>query len=334
MEAAHEGIQDQQTKRLHALLQILKRHRLGLTLASLREALKERGYELSERAIRRDLEALAKIGFATSKDQKSGSYQLATAVSVRRYFTLSAGDLLGLHLSQSLLKPLENTPLFDNIAAFFSKVESLMDASALAFLREIRGIYKVDAHSHWGQGVNPEILSILQHACHERLKVDIVYDTPSNKNKGKRRVGPQFIYLSRGGLYLIAEDLGTTTLKVFQLWGISEAQITKSPYYGKRVDPDEFFKNSIGLYRGQEVVRVVLWVAPDLAAFAMGRSFHPSQKNVREENGSLRIEMTTALTPELIQVVLSFGRHMTVLEPESLREKVRDEAKSITMLYR
>lgn len=304
-----------------------------MTLGDLRKALLERGYDRNERMIRRDLDDLAKVGFATSKDPKSGAYQLQKAIDIRRYFTLSSNDLLGLHLSQSLLKPLEHTPLFDNIAAFFAKVESLLDAPAKTFLHELRGIYKVDANSHWGQGANPEILSVLQHACQERLKVEIVYDTPSNTNKGRRRVGPQFIYLSRGGLYLIAEDLATSTLKVFQLWGISEAHITKTPYHGKRVDPETYFKDSIGLYRGKEAVKVILQVDKDLAAFARGRSFHPSQKIIPESDGSLRMEMLTALTPELIQVVLSFGKHLKVLEPPELRNQVRDEALHIAAHY-
>lgn len=54
---------------------------------------------------------------------------------------------------------------------------------------------------------------------------------------------------------------------------------------------------------------------------------------VEEKDGSLLFEKNTTMTPEILKWVLSFGSDVLVLEPETLREQVVQEAKKMVERY-
>jgi predicted DNA-binding transcriptional regulator YafY len=47
----------------------------------------------------------------------------------------------------------------------------------------------------------------------------------------------------------------------------------------------------------------------------------------------VEITWKLGITPELVQWFLSFGSHVTVLEPEGLRERLKAEAASVAQKY-
>jgi predicted DNA-binding transcriptional regulator YafY len=52
------------------------------------------------------------------------------------------------------------------------------------------------------------------------------------------------------------------------------------------------------------------------------------------KDGRLRMTLKVADTDELLGWTLSFGSQVQVVRPESLREKMRDEAKKVLGSYR
>ena len=68
---------------------------------------------------------------------------------------------------------------------------------------------------------------------------------------------------------------------------------------------------------------------PSAAPFITEREWHETQELEREDDGSVVLAMRVADTLELRRWVLSFGSEAEVLEPESLRVEIRNEAQAI-----
>lgn len=322
-----------QVRRIYTILLYLQDLTYGTTLNELREYLSELKFEVDDRTLRRDLEALTDIGFTVIKDQNSGRFKIDRSIEIKKYFTLSPQDLLALSLCRSILKPLEQTPFYQDVQNFFFKIDRFIGENNREYLAELEADIVMEPWPKWGLGTSSDILDTVRHGCLEGMNLLIRYDSSASTNKDERMVGPHFICLSRGSLYLIAYDFASGKNKTFQFNSIKEAKMTDEPFTGESVTAEEYFKNSIGIYRAENPEAIKIHVSQDLAPYVSGRSFHKSQSVVKREDGSVQVHWEVGMTPELVQLILSWGRHAEVLAPESLREKVRKEAESIVRTY-
>ena len=87
--------------------------------------------------------------------------------------------------------------------------------------------------------------------------------------------------------------------------------------------------DSIGIYKGGKAERVRLLAQGFAARLLTERRWHSSQR-VKELPGTdgeeVEVTMKVAITPELERWILSWGANARVLEPESLRETIRQTA--------
>jgi predicted DNA-binding transcriptional regulator YafY len=65
------------------------------------------------------------------------------------------------------------------------------------------------------------------------------------------------------------------------------------------------------------------------AAWVKDQTWHSSQKLTPLKDGRLTMVLEVSDTPELVGWILHFGAGVQVVRPESIREKVRDEAEEI-----
>ena len=85
--------------------------------------------------------------------------------------------------------------------------------------------------------------------------------------------------------------------------------------------------------RGRRI-EVGLLFSKKAAAWVKDKTWHPSQETTLLKDGRLRITLKVADTDELLGWILSFGSRVKVVSPESLRNKVSDEAKRIWQALR
>jgi predicted DNA-binding transcriptional regulator YafY len=65
------------------------------------------------------------------------------------------------------------------------------------------------------------------------------------------------------------------------------------------------------------------------AAWAKDRVWHPSQQLKRLSKGRMQMTLSLADSREVVGWVLSFGSGVRVVQPDSLRRAVEEEAKKI-----
>jgi predicted DNA-binding transcriptional regulator YafY len=67
-----------------------------------------------------------------------------------------------------------------------------------------------------------------------------------------------------------------------------------------------------------------------VAAWVKDKLWHSSQETFPMKDGRLRMTLKVADTDELVGWILSFRSQVKVVGPDSLREKVRDEARIVS----
>jgi len=93
-------------------------------------------------------------------------------------------------------------------------------------------------------------------------------------------------------------------------------------------DVERYVEDALIVMRGKPIV-VKLLFDKKIAAWIKDRQWHPSQKIAPERGGAITMTLKVADTRELLGWVLGFGSGVKVLEPDSLREKVVEEARKI-----
>ena len=96
---------------------------------------------------------------------------------------------------------------------------------------------------------------------------------------------------------------------------------------------DEYFDDVIGVTipQGKFVEHIVMRIAPDRYPYIKNKPLHPTQHNYDKE---YRISIDVIPNNELIAILLSFGNQLEVLEPQSVRDMMRDHAKTLNKFYK
>jgi predicted DNA-binding transcriptional regulator YafY len=70
-----------------------------------------------------------------------------------------------------------------------------------------------------------------------------------------------------------------------------------------------------------------------VGAFAAETLWHPTQTTESLTDGRTRLNISIALTPDFVNWVLSFGENVTVVKPESLKQKIYEIASALQKRY-
>ena len=96
---------------------------------------------------------------------------------------------------------------------------------------------------------------------------------------------------------------------------------------------DEYFEDVVGVTipQGKKIEHIVMRVAPDRYPYIKNKPLHSSQHNYDKE---YRVSIDVIPNNELIALLLSFGSQLEVLEPQNVRDMMRDHVKTLNKFYK
>ena len=99
------------------------------------------------------------------------------------------------------------------------------------------------------------------------------------------------------------------------------------------IDFEVYFEDIVGVTipQGKHIEHIVMRVAPDRYPYIKNKPLHPSQHNYDKE---YRISIDVIPNNELIALLLSFGSQLEVLEPQNVRDMMRDHVKTLNKFYK
>jgi predicted DNA-binding transcriptional regulator YafY len=98
-------------------------------------------------------------------------------------------------------------------------------------------------------------------------------------------------------------------------------------------DPSAMFASAIGMFTGQ-ATRIVLRFVKEHVRYVDRRRLHPSQRTVKTRpDGSIEVAFDVVSSPELENLILSYGDRCEVLSPPVLRKAIGAAARKMAALY-
>lgn len=222
-------------------------------------------------------------------------------------------------------------PLEEGFGQLLDRLEQASGTYDLARLRE-----------QWHFGTEPvasafeaDVFNTLVDALNEGRPVKIEYDGAHESDAPRRRAVSPLVMAAPGGSWrCVAYCHYREAPRDFTLSRIEDISIIKSEVAAEPpdFDPDLHFRGRFGAMGGDpQVVRLL--AEPEVARHFREKDYHVTQIVEEErEDGSVVVSFEVSIE-SISSWVLSWGPSVTVLSPEALTEKIREEAREVINNY-
>lgn len=124
-----------------------------------------------------------------------------------------------------------------------------------------------------------------------------------------------------------------SNLPLDRIQAIEPACIPYKP--NKDINLFEFFEEMIGVSRRTEdkAIKIQIKVDNERYHYIETKPLHGTQKVIRREDDGVVIQIEVIKNQELLQLLQSYGSHITVLEPQELQQEIIENSKKILQKY-
>ena len=170
----------------------------------------------------------------------------------------------------------------------------------------------------------------------DNTEMELHYRKYMSEGEEVRHIRPYAVKEFAKRWYVVAFSNEAEALRVYAMDRILSLTPTGEKFrMPKGFQVDELFESSYGTYlpEGDPPVLVKLRTTLREAAFLRDLPLHPSQVFLGEEDGRCLFALRVIPNPNFVMELCKHGGRLEILEPESLREQVRDELRNALKLY-
>ena len=182
--------------------------------------------------------------------------------------------------------------------------------------------------------VDPELLLELNNTIHLKRSIEIEYYSASSGQTSKRTVDPYHLNNIHGDWYLIAYCHTRREPRDFLTNRIKAHKRLPSTF---QVEPsfslNTYLETGFLAERAAEPENIVIKFDEYQARWIRERKWHPSQQIEELPAGELILRLRVGGLGEVKRWVMGYGSHAEVLEPESLRNEIKEETKKMKKNY-
>jgi predicted DNA-binding transcriptional regulator YafY len=160
----------------------------------------------------------------------------------------------------------------------------------------------------------------------KRQRLHIVYVSRGSNQRTEREVSPQRLVHYRENWYCDAWCHLREDIRSFAVDAIEKATpLDKRAKQVPERELDAVLASGYGIFSGRQTEWAKLRFTPERARWVAAEQWHPQQKGVIQADGSYLLELPFSDHRELAMDCLRHGPHVEVLEPESLRNAVKEQ---------
>lgn len=292
--------------------------------------------EVSARTVERDIACMRDLMSApiVYSKQRNGYYYESDNFRLPA-ITLAEGELIALFLGQKVLSQCRGTPFEGAIRQAFHKICMALPDKITVDLNFVEQTVSFGTDPPRGdENALLQTYHQLTEAMRLRRTVHITYYTASRDKCAERLVDPYHLHYREGAWYLIGYCHWRREVRIFALDRIRSLTLGKVNFIP---DPafniKDYLEHSLGIECGGAITEVTLRFDACQARYIRERRWHPSQQIEELDDGGLILRLTVTGLGEVKRWVLSFGEHVEVLAPETLRQDVADTATAMGTVY-
>jgi predicted DNA-binding transcriptional regulator YafY len=282
---------------------------------------------VTERTIRRDVEALQEAGFPLYDDRHDGKkvWRLVEGYKQRLSQSFTLSELAALYFSRNMLAFLRGAPFAQDLESAFGKIREALPGKSLPFLSRIQDLFMARPDPWKDYSKKQDVIAGLIDATLHQRQATIAYYSFNSRRTKSYVVDPYRLVYYRGGLYLYARAHEYGEVRTFAVERIQKIEVLEQGFeVPADFSPSEYARSAFGIFGG-EAQTVELLFSPAMAGYIRERSWHESQTLVDEADGGVRLTMEVAPEFELKAWVKGFLPHVRVVRPASLREAIARE---------
>jgi predicted DNA-binding transcriptional regulator YafY len=179
----------------------------------------------------------------------------------------------------------------------------------------------------------PLFRSVLSALTQDRL-LRILYRSPRNNERTERTVEPHHLQHYQGSWLLLAWCRRAGNWRKFFVARMEQARTMPEGFTPRpREDWRSHLEGAYGIFQGGKAFPVCLRFCAERARWIRLQQWHEKQRLVLLPDGCLELHLPVTDLREIRLKVLQFGADVEVLEPEALRESIREEIERMSMLY-
>lgn len=313
-----------QHRRIEGLRELLESHGQGATIEELATVMR-----VSPRSVKRYLRDLKdQLGLEPVTTAPGGPNRWRIKPSERgRAVTLRRTQAYLLLAARKAFEPLRGSALFDELDVAHRQLLQMAE-------RPLRTAHTVDIHEN---ARLEQRVVVVPYPARSYVAnggdLDEIFRAAAELRVVRFRFGdervracPYVIALHRGSVHFVALDLVRGTVRAFPLDGVRDA-VTEAERFELPIDfdPERFVLGAFGPVPDEDRRRAVIEFDARVADEVRSRKHHPDQRIATSRDGRVRLAMPVGDRDALVRWVLGFGSAARVIEPEDVRDAVRDE---------
>ncbi|MBQ3450025.1 MAG: WYL domain-containing protein [Synergistaceae bacterium] len=250
--------------------------------------------------------------------ESAGIFELNLRITKSEIESLTAGLRMSAHFLPHLKKSAGS--LWDKLCRYIPEEIISHGSEIVNSTMMLSPAAKVDA----------EVFSTLINAKHEKKTVNILYSAPERRPK-QWLLSPYDFYFRGNAWYMASYNHKYNNLGIHRVSRIISASISDEKYMppGESGFTDEYVLSAWHVIPGYEKNFIRVRITEPLAESFREIKWHPTQKISECDEGGI---ILTAEVPNLYEVarwVMSGAPHIEVIEPDELKNLVRDFANKI-----
>jgi proteasome accessory factor B len=279
---------------------------------------------VTERTIRRDIEALQEAGFPLYDDRVDGRkvWRLVEGYKQRLGQTFSLAELAALYFSKNLMSFLGGAPFAADLESAFAKIREALPAKSLPYLSRIQDLFSARPDPWKDYSKKQDVIAALIDATLHQRQVKIAYFSFNSKKTKSYTLDPYRVVYYHGGLYLYARAHEYAEVRTFAVERIERIEVLELAFQvPANFNVSEYARGAFGI-AGGKAEDVEIAVDASMASYIRERVWHESQSLEERPDGSVILKLQVAPAWELKAWIKGLLPHARILKPASLRREI------------
>ena len=242
---------------------------------------------------------------------------------------VSEEDIISLVIARRLSVAIPDPIRKKQLHAFFEKLSSYLhlDFAGLAEKISLKNVRYAR--------VKPEVFAVVLRALTRDKKLTITYRSVYSKESRQRIINPLHLVLYMGNWHLLAFCELRKGIRDFALARIQHIEISTVDIEArfKSLDLKKEIDGAHGIFFEGRKQQVVLRFNEKVADYVREQVWFPGQTLTAETNGHVTLRFFVTDLREVVQEVLSFAADVEVLEPQTLRDMIKEKIRQLALIY-
>jgi predicted DNA-binding transcriptional regulator YafY len=284
-------------------------------------------YRVTERTIRRDIEALQEAGFPLYDDRADGRkvWRLVEGYKQRLTQSFTLAELAALYFGRNMLSFLGGAPFAQDLESAFAKIKEALPPRSLPYLARIQDLFSARPDPTKDYSKKQDVIAGLIDAILHQRQATIAYFSFNSRKTKTYTLDPYRLVYYRGGLYLYARAHEYAEVRTFAVERVQKIEVLDQEFeIPADFNVSEYARGAFGIAGGRPET-VELHFAPEMAGYIRERVWHESQKMEDRGDGGVDLVLQVAPGWELKAWIKGFLPHVRVAKPLSLRDEIARE---------